>query len=165
MALPNNLPAHSYDIWGSANDPINLVVIGSNAKIRAAFAKAGWVKTGIIHPVTPMFINHRRHQLAFCKPVGLPARHHVRWWEIQPNQWVGAASFDAGLKLTYKPLFLTHHIDPNIDAERDLIVSGLQSVGAKLVETVALPGAVKAGRNAFGDPFHTDGQVKVLELA
>jgi hypothetical protein len=53
---------------------------------------------------------------------------------------------------------ITHHIGPNIDAERDLVISDLLKTG-QLLSSYEIDGigATKAGRNGGGDPYFTDG--------
>ena len=59
----------------------------------------------------------------------------------------------------------THAIRPEIDQERDRIVLELEASGcADLVDYVALPGAVKHGRNYSGQRFVTDGRSAVIRV-
>ena len=60
---------------------------------------------------------------------------------------------------------VTHHIAPNVDAERDRLVSELQQ--AEMVLSVQwLDGFHTAceGRNGGGDPWHTDGRLAIVLL-
>ena len=79
--------------------------------------------------------------------------------------WMAAATFDRGVGLSHDTLQVTHHIGPNIDAERDLVIEALQSVNvvADVVEEEGL-GWTTNGRNGGGDPYFTDGLVKIAIL-
>ncbi len=60
---------------------------------------------------------------------------------------------------------VTHHIAPDVDAERTLITADLQAAG--MVEAryqVTGTGPTLLGRNGEGDPYRTDGEVWVLRL-
>jgi undecaprenyl-diphosphatase len=107
--------------------------------------------------------------LAFQKPTNsntLRQRHHTRLWHTDfkladgKEVWVATASYDEGIEFAGPAKLPTHHIDPNIDAERSYIVS---SLGLKNVsyEQVVNP---QAGKNASGDTFFTDGKAVVTEL-
>ena len=77
-------------------------------------------------PVSPLFYDGRREDLAFQKPDGTsPARrHHVRFWRVLdsgeegPPVWLGAATFDRSVGLSRYTGQVTHHIGADIDAER-----------------------------------------------
>lgn len=57
----------------------------------------------------------------------------------------------------------THRIDPNIDAERVLIVRDVTGVGAKDLETMAMVAPLN-GTNAAGDPFSIDRRAVILAI-
>ena len=69
------------------------------------------------------------------------------------------------LRRYHVPIGTTHHIDPDLDAERTLIVTALRRAG--LVRAMVMEpgiGRTTNGRNASGDRFFTDGQVAVMIL-
>ena len=124
-------------------------------------------------PVSDLFYDGRRQDLAFQKPAGKSpsARHHVRFWEVLdagevgPPVWLGAATFDRSVGVSHFTGQVTHHIGPDIDAERDLLAVDL--VGAGLVETSYLVsgiGPTLFARNGGGDRYFTDGEIAVLRL-
>ncbi|MFO0867139.1 MAG: LssY C-terminal domain-containing protein, partial [Gemmataceae bacterium] len=97
---------------------------------------------------------------------GARARHHVRFWCAGKspegrNLWVGADTFDAKIgisKATGKP---THHIDPDIDRERDFLIQSLRQ-RAFLERDFALPHLPwRVGRNGENDCYFTDGNVAI----
>ena len=60
---------------------------------------------------------------------------------------------------------ITHHIGPDLDAERDLLLADLASAG-RLSSTFAIDGigATTDGRNGGGDRYFTDGNAIVGAL-
>ncbi len=74
--------------------------------------------------------------------------------------WFGSATFDERVGLSYTTGQVTHHIGPDVDAERDRIVAELQK--AEEVERVIWKDHFHqelSGRNGGGDPWHTDGRL------
>jgi hypothetical protein len=58
-----------------------------------------------------------------------------------------------------------HRIDPDVDGERDVIATTLESVGcADLLDYLHLPGAGIEGRTIDGQRFVTDGRSAVIRL-
>ncbi len=126
-------------------------------------------------PATPAYLADRPQTLTFEKPdpnaPGIRRRHHTRVWQTsycaspgcQPI-WVATASFDIGVELSAKLHLPTHRIDPNIDAERALIVTDLTRAGATDLGTMAVVPPLR-GTNAAGDAFTTDGRAALLAIA
>lgn len=171
-------------------DPINVGLVGSKEEVIRAFAAAEWdpadkitlrssIEIGLSvvldrpdldAPVSPLLFEGRKQDLAFEKPVGESAdqRNHVRFWLTDKTGtdgrqlWLGSASFDRGVGLSHDTGQITHHIGPNIDAERDLVIGDLQKAG-QLSSSYEIPGigATDNGRNGGGDPYFTDGKAVV----
>jgi hypothetical protein len=60
---------------------------------------------------------------------------------------------------------VTHHIGPDIDADRDLLTADLQA--ARVVQTiyeVTGIGPTADGHNGEGDVYYTDGDIKISVL-
>ncbi|ASR11520.1 hypothetical protein CHY08_31150 (plasmid) [Rhizobium leguminosarum bv. viciae] len=120
--------------------------------------------------VGPLFFDGRKQDLAFEKPVGRSAdeRHHIRLWRTatvgadgQPL-WLGSASFDRGVGVSHDTGQITHHIGPDLDAERELVIGDLKAAGQiSMTYERAGVGATKDGRNGGGDPYFTDGRILV----
>jgi hypothetical protein len=124
-------------------------------------------------PVSPLFLAGRSEDLAFEKPVGDSAdqRHHVRFWEVLKSGeegrpvWLGAVTFDRGVGLSHDTGQVTHHIAPDIDAERDLLIGDLAAAGRlEAIYQVTGIGPTLYGRNGGGDPYHSDGELGVGRL-
>jgi hypothetical protein len=124
-------------------------------------------------PVSNLYYDGRRQDLAFEKPVGESAdqRHHVRLWEVlkqgDENRpvWLGSATFDRDVGLNRYTGQVTHHIAPDVDAERDGLTNDLKN--SKVVEAVyevSGVGPTFMGRNGEGDRYFTDGEVKISRL-
>jgi hypothetical protein len=178
---------------GVPGDPINVGLVGSKPDVLCAMHAAGWYPADPITllstieivgsvlfdrpyreaPVSRLFYQNRRQDLAFEKPVGTSAdrRHHVRFWKVLERGdegravWLGAATFDRGIGVSHMDARITHHIAPDIDAERDLLTADL--VAAKVVTTiyeVTGIGPTLLGRNGAGDLYYTDGEAKISVL-
>ncbi|PKA38834.1 LssY C-terminal domain-containing protein (plasmid) [Rhizobium sullae] len=171
-------------------DPINVGLVGSKEDVVRAFAAAGWdpadkitLRTSIDiglsvvldrpdldAPVSPLFFEGRKQDLAFEKPVGKSAdeRNHVRFWlttqtgEDNRPLWFGSASFDRGVGLSHDTGQITHHIGPDIDAERNLVIGDLLKT-SQLLSSYEIDGigATRTGRNGGGDPYFTDGKALI----
>lgn len=170
-------------------DPINLALVGSEADLIQGMAAAGWLPADPITfessiriavdsvfrrpddkaPVSNLFLFGRKQDLAFEQPIGHSPRqrHHVRFWRRDlsgddPPQWFGSATRDERVGLSHATGQITHHIGPEIDAERDRIISGLQAKGRvrelRWEDDFHDP---KEGRNGGGDRWRTDGRLAI----
>lgn len=174
-------------------DPLNVALIGSEKSVSKAMLAAGWYPADpltlesclriasdtVLHrpytdaPVSNLFVWGRKQDLAFEQPVGDDPRqrHHVRFWrskEVDRNGdplWVGGATFDRRVGFSHTTGQITHHISPDVDAERDKILNDLQqSHDVASVDWVAGFHKRLAGRNGGGDPWHTDGRLLIVVL-
>ncbi|WP_138415474.1 LssY C-terminal domain-containing protein [Sinomonas gamaensis] len=90
---------------------------------------------------------------------------HIRIWRSDYSAldgrpiWEATASFDDGIELAGTAKLPTHHIDPNIDAERAFIINSLGYPD----DFVALTGP-QMGHNGSGDEFFTDGRAELVSL-
>ena len=123
-------------------------------------------------PVSNLFLFGRKQDLAFEQPMpgGPGKRHHVRFWQWDQlyegrHGWFGAATFDSKVGLSHTTGQVTHHIAPDVDAERDRLVGELQQAG--MVQSVQWLDGFHThleGRNGGGDPWHTDGRLAIVTL-
>lgn len=128
-------------------------------------------------PVSPLFLFDRPQDMAYEREIGdsASARHHVRWWRSAQVHgpagagahplWVGGATLDRRVELSHRTAAITHHVDADVDAERDGLMAALDRAGC-LSSLASAPGmgATDQARNAGGDPFHTDGRMIVGRL-
>ena len=174
---------------GIPGDPLNVALSGSEADLDRIMARAGWFRAepitlasslGIARsvllgspdnhaPVSTLMFRNRPQDLAYEKPITLDAdrRHHVRFWRVSPPDapgpplWYGAATEDVAVGLNHLTGQFTHHINPDIDRERDALLADLNAT--KLLGPITdAPGIgpVERGRNGEYDLFFTDGLIK-----
>jgi hypothetical protein len=174
-------------------DPLNVALVGSRADVEAAMRAAGWspaaalgvrADLGIAEsvvldrpdptaPVSTLYLFGRKEDLAFEQNVGGSARHrnHVRFWQAPQSDeggqplWLGAATFDRSVGISHDTGQITHHIGPDIDAERNTLMNDLAKAGwvahRSQVEGI---GPTQDGRNGGGDRYFTDGMMDVAVL-
>ncbi|WP_119461777.1 LssY C-terminal domain-containing protein [Rhodospirillaceae bacterium SYSU D60014] len=179
---------------GLPGDPLNIGLVGRQEEVVRAFLTAGWAPADPITlrtslaivesvllrradptaPVSPLFLWGRRQDLAFEQAVGASARerHHVRLWRSDALGvdgrpfWLGAATFDRGVGIGHRTGQVTHHIAPDIDAERAALMTDLVRAGqvTHLYQVTGV-GPTLLGRNGEGDRYFTDGEVTVAVLS
>jgi len=188
-----NLPMVTRTGQGIPGDPMNVGLIGDLGDVVCAMHAAGWypadpitLKSSIAivgsvlldrpyhdAPVSNLYYLGRREDLAYEKPIGASAdrRNHVRFWKVLDKGeegrpvWLGAATQDRGVGVSKYTGAVTHHISPDLDAERLVLASGLEDAG--MVEAkyqVTGIGPTIAGHNGEGDLYYTDGEIWVLRL-
>lgn len=187
-----SLPKTSEDISGRPMEPINLVFIGTEDQVRAAFQKAGWSSADPLglrsfrrelvavtehspyaqQPGTPTFWNGRPNRLTFEKSTAansIRERHHIHLWNSGLDSdsgrhiWVATAHFDKGFKRTNMPVPV-HAIDPDIDRQREFVREDLESASAVRSATRLPVTGPQTGKNFAGDRFFTDGTACLLVL-
>jgi hypothetical protein len=187
------LPMMTRTAAGIPGDPINVGLVGSREDVLCAMNAAGWYPADPITlrssieivgsvlldrpyhkaPVSHLYYDKRRQDLAFEKPVGTSAdrRNHVRIWRVLEHGqegravWLGAATFDRGVGFSHDDARVTHHIRPDIDAERDLLTNDLKAAHVvEAVYEVTGIGPTPDGRNGEGDRYYTDGDIKISVL-
>ena len=135
---------------GIPGDPLNVGLIGTEEEVIKAMLGSGWdaadpitlrssirIASSVLRdrpyvdaPVSSLFVFGRKQDLAFEKPVGKSAshRHHVRFWNSRElgrdgkPLWIGAVTYDRSVGLSHRTGQITHHIGPDVDAERDALV-------------------------------------------
>jgi LssY C-terminus len=186
-------PMVTHTKQGIPGGPLNVGLVGSHEDVILAMHAAGWfpadpitlrsslgiIGSVLLHrpdhdaPVSPLFYQGRQEDLAFEKPVGSSAdqRHHVRFWKVleigQEDRpvWLGSVTFDRGVGISRYTGQVTHHIAPDIDAERDGLIKDI--VRAGMVTTryqVSGIGPTLNGRNGEGDAYYTDGEIWMAVL-
>jgi|KBSMisStandDraft_5_1062788.scaffolds.fasta_scaffold00166_11 hypothetical protein len=173
------------------SDLTNLMFLGNEQELVAAFGEAGWIAADSVNartalkavqatirqtgysdaPVSTLLLDGRPPDLVFQKSLNTFAkRHHIRIWKIAERYqgrevWVGAATHDIATMNSRAATKWTHRIDPHVDRERDWVMTDLLFVGtANACADIDRPRAPKKTTNATGDNILTDGKLSVLEL-
>jgi LssY-like putative type I secretion system component LssY len=191
--LPRQETEITYTAEGIPADPLNIALVGSRERVIEAMRSAGWVAADRItlasgwkdahsvlfnrsYPSAPMsthYFRNRRQDLAFEQQVGKSPRrrHHVRFWRVDDSDgpgrelWIGSASFDAALGVSRFTGEVMHHIDPDVDRERERLLADLEAAG--VVESVVWAENFRPagpGRNGGGDLYRTDGGLAIAML-
>lgn len=175
---------------GIPGDPLNIALVASEEQIHRSMLAAGWypadpttIRSALRiaadcvfkrpfdeAPVSALYLFGRKEDLAFEKPVGdnPRERHHVRFWragELDSQGrplWFGAATFDVRVGFSHNTGQITHHIAPEVDLDRDLLIDDLSRAGV-LSEKYWIDNFHKVleGRNGGGDPWRSDGRLAV----
>lgn len=189
-SAPEVTRTHS-DIPG---DPLNVALIGTKEEVIRAFLSAGWYPADPITlrssleiaervltdrpydkaPVSSLYLFGRKQDLAFEHPAAKSPsrREHVRFWLWKDHEdhgrpiWLGAATFDHSVGVSHYTGQITHHIAPDIDAERDRVIADLSKAGM-LTKTYQVSGIGPTinGHNGGGDRYFTDGEMDVGVLS
>jgi hypothetical protein len=188
-----SLPMVTRTGTGIPGDPLNVGLVGSRDDVLRAMDAAKWfpadpvtLRTSIeivgsvvldrpyhAAPVSPLYYQGKKEQLAFEKPDGRSAdrRHHVRLWQVLDQGmsgrpvWLGAVTFDRGVGFSHYTGQVTHHIGPDIDAERDLLMRDLREAGmVEALFQISGIGPTLFGRNGGGDRYYTDGEIDFASL-
>ena len=178
---------------GLPGDPLNIILVGSEEDVIPALLAAGWHPADALSlrssvriavdsvfdrpdpdaPVSNLYLFGRKEDLAFEKPIGHSPRerNHVRFWRSDKldggrPMWMGAATRDIRVELSRTTGEVTHRISPDVDAERDLLLSELTTAN-RVVSTRWIDDfhQERQGRNGGGDPWHTDGRLAVATLS
>ncbi len=186
-------PKITYTKDGIPGDPLNVGLIGSQDDVIHSMVAAGWLPADPVTfrtslritesallgkpyptaPVSNLYVFGRIEDMAFEQPVpgNTRERNHVRFWRSDElgkdgkPYWIGAATFDRSVGVSHRTGEITHHIAPDLDAERDKLMEDLMTHGQLVSEyQVTGIGANLWGRNGGGDPYYTDGEVSVGEL-
>ncbi|HUE42024.1 MAG TPA: LssY C-terminal domain-containing protein [Candidatus Sulfotelmatobacter sp.] len=180
-ATPGNVPS----------DPTNLMFLGSEKQVIAAFGEAGWFEADNLSaksalkvaqatlrqtgygsaPMSTLTIGGRPPDLMFQKSLDTFAkRHHVRVWKLQKTYqgqqvWVAAATHDIATQNSAGGTKWTHRIDPHVDREREWVQTDLLFVGTGVgYVNIDRPTAPKKLGNATGDTIVTDGRIAVVQM-
>ena len=186
----DDAPRIAHTANGIPADPLNVGIVATESEIHLALLAAKWFPADpitlrssiriagstVLHrsyedaPVSSLYLWGRKQDLAFEQPVGHDARrrHHVRFWrsekvdEAGKPLWLGAATFDTRVGFSHTTGQITHHISPDVDAERNKLVADLTAAGAvQTVESINDFGN-REGENGGGDPYRSDGRLALV---
>jgi hypothetical protein len=191
--LLGKIPRRVQDPSGNPGDMVNVLLIGTQDDVTAAFKAAGWVQvdrsvadtvlTGALAtfskeayltmPMSILYLFDRPQDYGFAhaEPVKvIESRNHLRAWKSAYEAdgrpvWCIAATHDIGFERDQRNNGLTHKIDPAIDGEREYVNDTLSSTGLVAQRAhVTPPGALLTAKTATGGEFHSDGRILVLVL-
>lgn len=183
------LPSRSLTRKGRPSDIVNLAFIGSPQQIEGAFAAAGWTYGDSVSawsvlremralsslnsyshlPISNQWLDGEAPGIRLQKSFdSYQKREHIRFWNEdgrQENLWVAGAIRETSASWSIRTGRFIHHVDADIDAERERIVRDLALAGCVAnVYRVQRPENVEQEKNASGDAFWTDGSLAVIEL-
>jgi LssY C-terminus len=188
-----DIPRRVGDLQGNPGDMVNYALIGTEDQVTKAFAAAGWVQVdkttqdAVVHglistlshtaytemPMSTLYLFGRSQDLSFARAAPLEVaaiRHHLRVWKTtemvggQPF-WVGSATHDNGFEKDQRNGGVTHHIDANVDLERDFLEQSFSDAGVLAGAAYVLPSnALTTAKTATGGSFESDGRVVVMDL-
>jgi hypothetical protein len=188
-----NVPRRVGDLQGNPGDMVNYALIGTEDQVNKAFAAAGWVKVdkttqdAVLHglvstlshsaytemPMSTLYLFGRPQDLSFARadPLAVAAiRHHLRVWKTTETVggeefWVGSATHDNGFEKDQRNGGITHHIDANIDQERDFLEQSFAGAGVIAGAAYVMPSnPLTTAKTATGGTFQSDGRIVVMDL-
>lgn len=184
-----SLPDRSVTGSAKPSDPVNLGFIGSPQQIEQAFQAAGWtygdsvstlsvlremramssLKSYSHLPISKQWLNGEAPDFRFQKSFdSYQKREHVRIWKedtLQNGLWAGGAIRETGAEWSIRKGKFIHHVDGDVDAEREKIVRELRLTGCVAHVSYLRRGqTLQSMRAASGDVLETDGGMAVIEL-
>jgi hypothetical protein len=188
-----NVPRRVGDLQGNPGDMVNFSIIGTQDQVTKAFAAAGWVQVdkttqdAVLHglvstlsheaytemPMSTLYLFGRSQDLSFARAAPLEVaaiRHHLRVWKTTETVggeplWVGSATHDNGFEKDQRNGGITHHIDANVDQERDFLEQSFSGAGVLAGAAYVLPAnPLTTAKTATGGSFESDGRIVVMDL-
>jgi hypothetical protein len=188
-----DIPRRVSDEQGHPGDMVNFALIGMQEQVLQALDNAGYQQTdktaqdAVLHglmdvlqhktyldmPMSTLYLFGRPQDYAFARGNALEVaaiRHHLRIWKTSQvidgrPLWVGSSTHDNGFERDQRNDGITHHIDPDVDQERDFILHSFQSAGNIVSAAYVLPAdPFSSGKTATGGSFHSDGRILVMLL-
>jgi LssY C-terminus len=188
-----NIPRRVGDLQGNPGDMVNYALIGTEDQVTKAFAAAGWVQVdkttqdAVVHglvstlshsaytemPMSTLYLFGRSQDLSFARATPLEVaaiRHHLRVWKTTETVggetfWVGSATHDNGFEKDQRNGGITHHIDANVDQERDFLEQSFAGAGVLAGAAYVMPAnPLTTAKTATGGSFESDGRIVVMDL-
>ncbi len=172
-------------------DLLNIVFLGSQEEVKAAFRVAGWHNADPVsrrtvmknmyallnnsgyadEPMTTFLLNGKPEDMDWQRSLNsYDHRDHLRIWQwtqegTTDSVWISSSTHDTRAALTVKYRGFVHHITPDIDQERSTVIRDLNFAGCvRSVSYIWRPEMPMRTRNATGDRMRTDGDVAVVAL-
>jgi hypothetical protein len=188
-----NIPRRVADLQGNPGDMVNYALIGTQDQVTKAFTAAGWVQVdkttqdAVVHglistlshaaytemPMSTLYLFGRSQDLSFARAAPLEVaaiRHHLRVWKTNEMVggeplWVGSATHDNGFEKDQRNGGITHHIDANVDQERDFLEQSFAGAGVLAGAAYVMPtNPLTTAKTATGGSFESDGRIVVMDL-
>ncbi len=188
-----DIPRRVGDLQGNPGDMVNFSLIGTQDQVTKAFAAAGWVQVdkttqdAVVHglvstlshaaytemPMSTLYLFGRSQDLSFARasPLEVAAiRHHLRVWKTTETVggepfWVGSCTHDNGFEKDQRNGGVTHHIDANVDQERDFLEQSFSDAGVLAGAAYVKPAnPLTTAKTATGGSFQSDGRIVVMDL-
>jgi hypothetical protein len=171
------------------SDMTNLMFLGTEEELVAAFEKAGWSQAARLStsskmetaraliesrgykegPMSVLMLDGHAPDYAFQKGNNTYAqRHHLRIFRrpdtfLGKPVWVCSATHDTGIDFSEREHTFIHKIDSQIDRERAKVTNDLLFTGmVRSISLVPRPNIPQDASNATGDALRTDGGMVVL---
>ncbi|MBZ5701177.1 MAG: LssY C-terminal domain-containing protein [Acidobacteriia bacterium] len=184
------LPRRVLDGHGHEGDMVNLLFIGTQDQLEAAFEQAGWMETirskprafwhaahapknNVAMPMSRLFLFGRPQDYGYAMEDTVSTatrRHHLRIWKTDYEVagypvWAGAATHDVGIERDQHKWSITHKIDPEVDQERDFVGERLATAERLGDSDYLLPAnPVLEATTATGGSYHSNGKILVIRL-
>jgi LssY C-terminus len=185
------LPLRSATSEGRFSDVVNVVFLGSREQVSSAFKAAGWtgsdtvttgsafrlvaalaaLKNDIHLPISRQTLVGKAPDSMWQKSFdSVQKRDHTRVWSQAADWhgqevWPGATIRETGAVFSIRNFKLIHHVDVDLDAEREKVVRDLTLAGCvETVHNAPRPLMPLYSRNATGDQMSTDGDVAIVQL-
>jgi hypothetical protein len=178
------------NLEGQSADLVNVAFLGTREQVLSAFKAAGWVTsdplcpriafreigafmfegTYLREPMSTQTLDGKPQDLKLEKGLdSIARRDHLRIWSqtatwLGEPTWLAASTQDIKASYSIRKVKFLHHVDGDIDQERDKVVRDLSlagCVGAVYNAPRPLPDSIT---NAAGDAIRTDGAVAVVQL-
>lgn len=127
-------------------------------------------------PVSSLFLFNKKQDLAFEKEIenNPRRRHHVRFWKTPDNwylpggkkaDWLGAATYDKKVGVSFFTGQVTHKINSDVDRERDFVLNSFKQVDQSIsIDVVEHFTTSYHSRNGGGDEIFTDGALPFIKI-
>ena len=181
----------TYNTHGKQADVVNLLLIGTQRQVQDAFRTAGWKNSDAIstksvlrefhaifslnnYPRMPMashLLDGRLSDWALEKGFDSYAkRDHLRVWSVADQWegqsiWLSAATGESGASWSLRTGKFVHHVEPDLDAEREKVVNDLTVAGCvSSGYTAPRPAMSHDVVGSSGNSMRTDGSVAIVQL-
>lgn len=190
-SLLPSIPLRTSTRSGKDADIVNVVLLGTRRQMDAAFASAGWAsgtrtttrsvarelhaflafKNDPKAPISRQLLDGKIPDVTWERGLDSYAkREHLRLWRLDAvtpftDVWVGAFNRETGAALSVRYRHFIHHIDPDLDGGRDMMIRDLVLAGC--VEALKIeqdPARATSTLNATGDWMRTDGSIAIVKL-